>query len=318
MPPPQDPHDALFKAAFQSARHVEPLLRAILPRALRELVDWTSLDRDTETFVEASLHKRIGDLVFVARLHGGTATGIHVLFPLEHQSTAQRRFPLRGLRYVVGALERHDRDHPTSPLPLPVLVLVSNAPRTWSAERTLRESLDPRLQTLRELAPHLTTVLVDLPALDDDALEAMALPPFPTLALWALRDGRDKARVLRGFERWAPLLRDLVRSPGAEIAITQLFSYFLAVAQEMTFEDVRGMFEQVLISKETVMTAAEELMDRGRTQASARILRKLLVLKFAAIPTHLDARIAAASADELERYAERVLAATSIDAVFEV
>lgn len=313
MPPPQDPHDALFKAAFQSARHVEALLRAVLPRELRDLVDWTSLDRDTETFVEASLHKRIGDLVFVARLLGA-ATGIHVLFPLEHQSTGARRFPLRGLRYAVGALERHDRDHPTSPLPLPVLVLVSNAPRRWSAERTLRDSLDPRLQVLPELAPHLTTVLVDLPALDDDALEAMALPPFPTLALWALRDGRDKARVLRGFERWAPLLRALARSPGAEIPMAQLFSYFLAVAQEMTFEDVRGMFERVRIVEETVMTAAEELMNRG----SARLLRKQLVLKFAEIPSHLEAKLAAASADELERYAERVLAATSIDAVFEV
>ena len=243
-----------------------------------------------------------------------SSTGIHVLFPLEHQSTAERRFPLRGLRYVVGALERHDRDHPTSPLPLPVIVLVSNAPRTWSAERALLESFDARLQALPELAPRLTMVVVDLPTLDDDALEAMALPPFATLALWALRDGRDKARVLRGFERWAPLLRDLAHSPAGAIPTAQLLHYFDAVTQGLTFAEIHAILDRVRIPEETVMTVAEELMNKG----SARLLRKQLVLKFAEIPSHFEAKLAAASADELERYAERVLAATSIDAVFEV
>lgn len=53
-----------------------------------------------------------------------------------------------------------------------------------------------------------------------------------------------------------------------------------------------------------------------RAQAQLELLRRLLVVKFAAIPPALEARLASATPAQLEQYAERVLTATTIDAVF--
>lgn len=239
VPAPQDPHDALFRAAFQSASHAACLLCALFPSGLRELVDWDSLARDAETFVESSLHKRIGDLVFRARL----VDAEHVIvMPLEHQSTVERRFPLRGTRYIIGAWERHDHEAPGAPLPFPVLVLVSNAASGWTAPRSLAALLPEVIVAERSLAtliPQFPMLVLDLAATTDVEIDAMRLPAFPTLALWALRDGREKQRILAGLPRWGPRLVELARSADGRFAAEHLFSYFAAVTRELTAGELR-------------------------------------------------------------------------------
>ncbi|MBA3455810.1 MAG: hypothetical protein H0T42_22125 [Deltaproteobacteria bacterium] len=54
----------------------------------------------------------------------------------------------------------------------------------------------------------------------------------------------------------------------------------------------------------------------GRSEGRADVLRKLLVQKFGAIEAGDEARIDAASLELLDRYLQRVLAATTLEAVF--
>jgi predicted transposase YdaD len=333
MPPlAQDPHDALFKAAFQSARHVEALLRAVLPAAFCDAIDWSSLARDAETFVESSLHKRIGDLMFRGRIVG--SSDAFVAFSVEHQSKAQRRFPLRALRYLVGGWERDVQAQPGAFLPFPVIVLVTNARRGWTAPHTLSELLPPEIRAMSpSVAPvvQLPLTIVDLAHLADDELAAMRLPVFPTLALWALRDGRDKARVLAALPVWAPLLAQLLGDPDARMASQQLLSYFTAVTKGLTLDELHAkLIELAIPAEEGLMsTIAEDLRKEGRregrsegrkegrVEASLQIVRRLLVVRFGVIPAAVEARLTAASAEDLERFAERVLTAATIDAVLE-
>lgn len=54
----------------------------------------------------------------------------------------------------------------------------------------------------------------------------------------------------------------------------------------------------------------------GRAQGQAEALRKLLAIKFGELPPEIDAQIASATPDQLDRYLERLLAADSLAAVF--
>ena len=65
--------------------------------------------------------------------------------------------------------------------------------------------------------------------------------------------------------------------------------------------------------KEIAMTAAEYLEEKVRRAT----VRKLLQIKFQALDDAYEARLAAASREALDRYLERVLAATTLAAVFE-
>jgi len=56
---------------------------------------------------------------------------------------------------------------------------------------------------------------------------------------------------------------------------------------------------------------------KGRTEGRAALLLKMLNLKFGPLSAETRARVESASIDELEHWAERVLSATSLDAVFD-
>ena len=66
-------------------------------------------------------------------------------------------------------------------------------------------------------------------------------------------------------------------------------------------------------------TLAEQWLQEGRAQARATsfrdVLRRLLVTKFGALTPDQQARIDAASMDELEQFIDRVIEADSIAAV---
>lgn len=73
------------------------------------------------------------------------------------------------------------------------------------------------------------------------------------------------------------------------------------------------------------MTAAEKLIRRGRQEGHKEgrqegqcdLLTKLLRRRFGALPEHVLARIRSADQAQLERWAERVLTAPTLDAVLD-
>ena len=56
---------------------------------------------------------------------------------------------------------------------------------------------------------------------------------------------------------------------------------------------------------------------RGRAEGEARVLRRLLRLKFGDLPATLETRLTAASTDQIELWADRVLTAATLAEVFD-
>ena len=61
---------------------------------------------------------------------------------------------------------------------------------------------------------------------------------------------------------------------------------------------------------------AKRYVSQGRAEGEAKLLCKQLTLKFGAIGNATVERLHAASTADLERWAERILTATSVDDVF--
>jgi len=57
--------------------------------------------------------------------------------------------------------------------------------------------------------------------------------------------------------------------------------------------------------------------EEGREEGRGRILRRLLAIKFGALGDDVEARVAAASSAQLDRYVERILTAATADSVFD-
>jgi acyl-CoA hydrolase len=68
--------------------------------------------------------------------------------------------------------------------------------------------------------------------------------------------------------------------------------------------------------KEEIMTAADQLMERGRTQGRREMLIDQLRERFGALPDAVAAQVAAAGIAELQAWSKRVLRASTLDGVF--
>jgi hypothetical protein len=69
--------------------------------------------------------------------------------------------------------------------------------------------------------------------------------------------------------------------------------------------------------RDEVMTLAENLRQEGRQEGQRRVLLKQLGLRFGQISPGILARVEQAGSDDLERWAERILTASSLDEVLQ-
>jgi Putative transposase, YhgA-like len=331
---PKQLHDALFKATFSNAERAAAELRAVLPLALANRLDFSTLTLSPGTYIDPQLVGSQSDLLFRAKISGQSAF-VFLLF--EHQSTVDKLMAFRMLRYVVRILERYIEDvgaEQVLPLPAVIPVVLLHSATGWTASTRLGELFAPELAELPEVAPHLpqlSFLVDDLSQLTDQELEARNLGDFATLALWSLRDSRSPHRFLRSLSYWAAALQRLAVSE--EAALKQIFRYLsLVVPDLMTHIIPTLLHDAAPAAEQVIMTLAEQWKAegeargraegeaRGRAEGEARGLRevlvRLLVLKFGSISAEDQARIDAAAKDELLLWSERVLTADSPAAVF--
>lgn len=127
----------------------------------------------------------------------------------------------------------------------------------------------------------------------------------------------------------------VVRAPHGTDALATLLRYIMEVS-ESSEEHLQELFEaaQLPEANEALMTAAEKLIRRGREEGHKEgrkeghkegrkdgqgdLLIKLLSRRFGRLPEHVLARIRIASEPQLERWAERILTAPTLDAVLAV
>ncbi|KIG18688.1 Mobile element protein [Enhygromyxa salina] len=321
------PHDALFKAAFDTPKHAAGLLRQVIPPQLCAQIQWHTLARERGSFIDPALRDSHTDLLFSARFND---TRVLLYLLLEHQSTNDPFMPLRMLRYLVNIHERHRRDK--APLPLIIPAVISHAPEGWTAPVSFGELFTPHpdsIPGLGPLVPSFTLLVEDLSDLSNEDLRGWALAAFPKLALWVLRDSRNSARLLHELKHWICEFREALRAPDGTQAVAQLLRYIALVAGGMHFATFRAkIHEQIPEAEEIAMTIAEELrqegmkkgrqegMEKGRLEGRIGVLGKLLTLKFGELPPDHAAQIQAASEAQLERYIERILSADTLEAVF--
>ena len=281
-----------------------------------------------------ALSASYSDLLYQVQIAGRRGL-LYVLF--EHQSTPDDVMPLRLLGYLVRILElevrtRDDAREDVLPLPVVLPVVLHHSAQGWKRAVQFTELFDSELLAEPEMArlvPHFEFVLDDLSRLTDDALRRRALDQVSSLTLWALRDARTPARLLRTVRNWVATMQQLLEAPSGLEAFQVIFRYIALVAQEPVAEQVlKIVLSEAKAAEEPMTTLAEkwiaegvargreEGIARGREEACQSVLRQLLALKFGALELEVSERIALASEPELIAWTTRVLSASSIDEVF--
>jgi predicted transposase/invertase (TIGR01784 family) len=312
-------HDAFFKEMLSRPEHAASILRQILPAKVAARVDFASLALCSGSYVDQALKERHSDLLFSANI-GGRPGRIYILF--EHQSGTDGTMTFRILRYELRIWERWQRENPgVHKLPVILPVVLHHSVDGWTGSTAFEDMLDVDADTLADLGPHVPRfrfVLEDLSNETDEALRARAMTALARLTLWCLRHAREPRELVDRLGAWLDLVREVRAAPHGVAALVVIMRYIFATNEPDKPDE---LIDRLLAAvgadgKEEIMTAADQLMERGREQARRDVLLEMLRERFGLLPDAVVARVSAAGMKEVHAWTKRMLTAPALDAVF--
>jgi predicted transposase/invertase (TIGR01784 family) len=118
MPNPT-PHDELFKATFSIVSQAAAFLQTWLPEEIRDRLDFSTLQRDPDTYVDEQLQEHLMDMVYACGWKDGRDR-IRVSFLFEHKSRVSPRLYFQLLRYLSNIYdklsEKNEKPGPVIPV----------------------------------------------------------------------------------------------------------------------------------------------------------------------------------------------------------
>jgi predicted transposase/invertase (TIGR01784 family) len=315
-------HDTLFKHVFSDPENAAAQLRAVLPARIARAVDWSTLRLEPGSFVDAELAERHTDLLFSASISGRRA---YLYFLFEHQSGPDPWMPLRIAGYTLRIWEEVRRREPARQrLPVVIPIVLHHGPGGWTPARSIAALLDADRTLLAALGDRtlaLRILVDDLARIEPARIAARSTLAVVALALGILRDTRSLS-LDELIARWSGPLSEVARRPGVEA-----LRVFVRYVSEVRKIERRGEWIDVIRRhvgrdvEEVVVTLFDNLRAEGRAEGEAKgraegraeVVLKQLALKFGALDEATSASVRAASIEELDRIAERVLTATSLD-----
>ncbi len=319
-----NPHDRFFKEVWSRKAIGRDFLRRYLPREVVATLDLKALELVKGSFVDPQLREYHSDLLYRLRLKDGEPALAYVL--LEHKRHPKRSTPLQLLGYIVHIWqEAAEQSNGSGRVPPVIPVVVYHGDQPWPYGQTLQSAL-PFPAPLAPYLPDFRYVLCDLSELDAAEIQGNALLRVALLTMKYIGDPQLAARL--------PEIFGLLSVFGEQRTVLgyleTLLRYLVAAAVTISETDVRRALVEVLptLEERIMPTMVETWLEQGRTEGLARgrtegiqagekrVLLRLLERRFGKVSKTYQTRIAAADADTLLLWSERVLFAQRLADVF--
>ena len=339
-------YDAGYKRLFSHPELVRDLLTGFVDEAWVAHLDLDSLERVDGSYVTDDLRSRESDIVWRARWGG---RWLYVYLLIEFQSRPDRYMAVRMLGYLCllyQDLIRGKQLPPDGRLPPVFPVVLYNGERPWGEPARVEDLVHELPGGLGAYVPRFGFRLLEevrLAASSDLEGRNLAAAVF---RLEASREPEDLRRVVRALAAWlrapgqAELRRSLTvwlrrvleaRLEGVQLPQTQDLEEVDRMLAERIEEWTRRWKEEGRKEgleegrkegleegrKEGLEEGRKKGLEQGRAEAARALLRRLLERKFGPLPTEAAARIETAQTDTLVQWTDRVLTASTLEAVFE-
>lgn len=316
---PSNPHDAFTRLILGRTTNAASELRSVLPEHLVQQVNWTTLKLLPGSFVSPQLRSRYTDLPFSVELNGEQVV---IYFLIEHQSSNDHLMALRLTEYMVNIWTQYVDRHPnTKSVPIVIPVVLHTSPRgyRWTAPTDLSQLFAlsaPLRDSLGELVPRMRYVLDDIARTDLAELQKRPLTPAVRVMLFLQQNasGRRDLGVTM-----LPLVSDLsamAKAPGGDRDLQAVVTYIMTVGETAPadFDPLIKLLDPH--AKEVIVTTGEMLRAEGKAEGEADLLIRQLGRKFGDVPESIIRRVRAAGPDDLHRWADQILTASTFEETF--
>src|SRR5690606_30291324 len=128
-------HDEFIKKAFENPMVAREFFDSYLPKNIKSLLDFDTLNLQKESFIDQSLKNSFSDILFSVNF-GNTKGYLYIL--LEHQTKPDHFMALRLFKYMINIIDRHQIENPNDKqLPLIYPLIFYSGKRKYNASRNL-------------------------------------------------------------------------------------------------------------------------------------------------------------------------------------
>lgn len=340
-----DTYDSAYRQLFSHQEIVRDLLSGFVPFDWVQELDLASLEKVSGSLVSDDLRSRSSDVIW--RVRWGQ-DWLYIYLLLEFQSSVDHFMAVR-LQTYIGLLYQdlvrtRQLDSGMLPPVLPV-VLYNGTPR-WRAATDLSELIHPGPESLRLFRPALRYLLLDEGAWEDRDLPASNL----VAAIFRL----ENSRTPEAMQKVVGLLVDWLTDPEQEPLRRSLTEWLRRVVlprrvpEGTIFPEIHSLQEMHNMLAERVKEWQEEYKQKGLAQGLAEglaegraegrargllegrqegrqegrlegereLFQRLLRRRFGAAAGQFDTRIAEASVEQLDVWADRLLDANTVEDIF--
>lgn len=334
-------HDNAYKSLFSHPPVVEDFLRGFVHEDWVAEVDFATLEKMSGSYVTDDLRDREDDIVWRVRCNG---EWLYVYLLLEFQSSNDPWMALRILVYT-GLLYQDliKRGEVIAPGQLPPVfpaVIYNGLPR-WTAAREVAELIQALPTSLQGYIPRQRYYL-----LDEGRLPATALSHDNLMSDIIRVEGSPEPQALR--EVIGQLDRRL-RGPGVD-SLRRAFTVWInrivvrrldsreTIPETSSLQEIDTMLAERVVEwtekwkQEGLLEGRQEGLQQGlqegireglqqgkaagRIEGEVAVLKRQLARRFGPLSAEVLTRIDGASIDQLERWADNILDAGTLDDVF--
>lgn len=316
-------HDLSYRLFFAHRRMIQDLLREIVGERWVERIDFDSGERDNTSFVFKDFTSRESDVIWkFRRADGGDPVYVYIL--VEFQSRPDPSMPVRLMVYEGLFYQALLDSQPAAAwrkLPLIIPIVIYNGVERWSVATDLGSligDLDPSAEIYR---PQLRYRLIDEAAYPREDLAALNSPVADLFRIEKSRDWLEvRLSVHRLQQNIAPAAAALRRSfeSWLQNVILPRFGLNQDEASTLTLEELETMLAESIDrwNREIREEGREEGRQEGRQEEGARVVLRLIRLKFGPLEPEIEDRVRSADPDRLLEWSERVLTAGSLQDIF--
>jgi predicted transposase/invertase (TIGR01784 family) len=259
---PKNVHDAYFTWFTSNPGYSRQLLSCILPPALLELLDLSTLGIVSPNQTDSRLRRHQSDILFEIKSRTGQPFLIYLL--LEHKSYHDTKASFQVLRYIIHIAE--DWLRLNQPLRCIIPVVLYNGSEPWTTARSLHELFEIP-QACASMFPQFRVSVLDLPRMEDKILHG---PTDFLASARILRSGPQPDLAVKLPEIFTGLTDRLVEAiNGCEAPDSPLPAILSYVASQVDPLELEQIIDQTfkdnpMIKAQMLKSAAEVRYEEGR------------------------------------------------------
>lgn len=309
-------HDLSYRQFFSHRRMIQDLLREIVGERWVERIDLASGELVKTSFISPKHENRESDVIWkFERLDGAEPIFVYIL--MEFQSRPDPSMPVRLMTYVGLFYQNLLSSQPVSKwrkLPPVIPVVVYNGAEPWNVATDLGSLVGDLDSSAEPYRPQFRYRLVDESAFSREDLDAQDNPVADLFRIEKSQDWWDvslsvdrlreslapnEAALRRAFETWLQ-----------KVILPRFKIEELEASETLTLEGIQTMLA------ESIDRWNNQIREEGRLEGEARMLLRLLRLKFGPLAPETEQRVRSTDAERLLEWSEQVLTAEKLEDIF--